>query len=310
MTTTIIAGGTGVIGRAIAQDLVANGHEVIVLSRNPDKHADLLSHGLTLVQWQTDKIGDWATTIDGADIVINFAGENLAGDGFLPDRWNDSKKKRLRQSRLAAGNAINEAIRLAAHRPRVLVQSSAVGYYGPRENEMITESNRPGTDFLANICVDWEATTAPVEELGVRRVITRTGLMLSPYSGPLQRIKVRFQLFAGGPFGSGDQYWSWVHLKDIVQAIRFLIDEDSANGPFNLTSPNPVTNREFAKVLGRVMNRPSFVPLPAFAMKMLVGEVSTVVLDGQRALPQKLKELGFVFSFSDLEATLIDLLKN
>lgn len=310
MTKTVITGGTGVIGRALAQNLVDDGHEVIILSRYPDKHAELLSQGLTLVKWRTDDIGDWATTIDGADIVINFAGENLAGDSFLPDRWNDTKKELLRKSRLAAGNAINEAIRLAAVKPRVLVQSSAVGYYGPRDGEILTESEKPGTDFLANLCVDWEATTAPVEELGVRRVITRTGLMLSPDSGPLQRIKVRFQLFAGGPFGSGDQYWSWVHLQDIVQAIRFLIDEDSAKGPFNLTSPAPVTNRDFAKVLGRVMNRPSFVPLPAFAMRMLVGEVATVVLDGQRAVPHKLEELGFAFSFSELEPALIDLLKN
>lgn len=310
MAKTVIAGGTGVIGRALVKDLVVDGYEVIILSRNPEQHADLLSHGLTLVKWRTDSVSDWSANIDGADTVINFAGENLAGEGFLPDRWNDRKKRLLRQSRLAAGEAINEAIRLADVKPRVLVQSSAVGYYGPRDNQLLVESESPGTDFLANICVDWEAATAPVEELGVRRVITRTGLMLSPESGPLQRLKVQFQLFAGGPFGNGDQYWSWIHLKDIVQAVRFLMDEDSAIGPFNLTAPNPVTNREFAKVLGRVMGRPSIVPLPAFVMRMLVGEVSTVVLDGQRAIPHKLEELGFSFSFPELEPALVDLLRN
>ena len=172
----------------------------------------------------------------------------------------------------------------------------------------MTELSQPGQDILANICLEWESTTAPVEELGVRRIIARTGLVLNTESGPLPRLLVRFNLLAGGPFGSGKQWWSWIHLDDVIRAIHFLIENDSASGPFNLTSPNPLTNSEFSKLLGQVMSRPSFVPLPGIALKLVVGEVATVVLDGQRVLPHYLDQLGFDFSYPKLKVALHNLL--
>ncbi len=304
----VIAGGTGTIGKALAHYLASRGHELVILSRNPQNQAEMASDYISLKKWQVDSIDGWGAEIDGADIVVNFAGENLAGDKFLPDRWTQAKKQRISGSRIAAGLALNEAIAKAKHKPSVLVQSSAIGYYGPRADEIVNELSQPGQDILANICVEWESTTAPVEELGVRRIIARTGLVLNTESGPLPRLLVRFNLLVGGPFGSGKQWWSWIHLDDVIRAIHFLIENESAAGPFNLTSPNPLTNSEFSNVLGQVMSRPSFVPLPGFALKLLVGEVATVVLDGQRVLPHNLDQLGYVFSYPNLEGTLHNLL--
>ena len=304
----IIAGGTGTIGKALTTLLVSEGHDVVILSRNPKAHLAMEGDRVTIKKWQVESLIGWAPLLDGADVVVNFAGENLAGDKFLPERWNDAKKRRIRESRIAAGQAINQAIEKAQKKPTVLIQASAIGYYGPRGNEVVTEKTGPGQDILANIGLEWESTTAPVEELGVRRVIMRTGLILSKESGPLPRLLVRFNLFAGGPFGSGKQWWSWIHLEDVVKAVLFLMENESASGPINLTGPNPTTNREFSKVLGRVMFRPSFVPLPGFALKLAIGDAATLVLDGQRVVPQRLQQLGFNFAYPDLSLALHDLL--
>ncbi len=304
----IIAGGTGTIGRALTALLASEGHDVVILSRNPKAHLDMESDGVTLKKWQVESLLGWGPLIDGADVVVNFAGENLAGDKFFPDRWTDAKKQRISESRVAAGQAINQAIEKAKKQPAVLIQASAIGYYGPRGDEVVTETSEPGQDILSNICLEWESTTSPVEELAVRRVIIRTGLILSSESGPLPRLLVRFNLFAGGPFGSGKQWWSWIHLEDAVRAVRFLMENESATGPINLTAPNPTTNLEFSKELGRVMFRPSFVPLPAFILKLAIGDAATIVLDGQRVIPQRLQQLGFSFSYPDLNLALRDLL--
>ncbi|GMQ78517.1 MAG: TIGR01777 family oxidoreductase [Anaerolineae bacterium] len=304
----VITGGTGTIGRALTALLTSEGHDVVILSRNPKAHLNMEADGVAIKKWQVESLVGWGPLIDGADVVVNFAGENLAGDKFFPDRWNDTKKQRISESRIAAGQAVNQAIKKAQKKPAVLIQASAIGYYGPRGDEVVTETSEPGQDFLSNICVEWESTTAPVEELGVRRVIIRTGLILTTDSGPLAKLLVPFKLFAGGPFGSGKQWWSWIHLEDVVKAVRFLMENKSASGPINLTAPNPTTNREFSKELGRVMFRPSFVPLPAFVMKLAIGDAATLVLDGQRVIPQRLQQLGFSFSYPDLNLALRDLL--
>jgi len=227
----------------------------------------------------------------------------------LPERWTGDKKRRLRQSRIDSGRAIVEAIAAAEQKPNVLVQSSAIGYYGPRDDEPITESDPAGDDFLASIAVEWEACTEAVESLGVRRVIIRTGLIQTLEGGPLARMYLPYKLFGGGYFGNGRQYWSWIHLDDEIRAIRFLLENDLARGPFNLTAPNPVTCRDFGKTLGKVMGRPSYMPVPGFALKLVIGEVATIVLDGQKALPKKLEELGFSFKFTDLEQALQDIIR-
>jgi uncharacterized protein (TIGR01777 family) len=304
----VVAGGTGLIGRALINSLAEDGHDIVVLSRRPGQYQSLFPETVSFQPWDAKDVGDWARSIDGAQAVVNLAGESLAGEKFLPDRWTDSKKRRVRESRVNAGKAIAGAIEAAGNKPEVLVQSSAVGYYGIHGDEVITETASAGSDFLANVQVDSEASTADVETLGVRRVITRTGLVLTTEGGPLlPRLMLPFKLFGGGYFGSGKQWWSWIHIVDEARAIRFLIDNDAASGPVNVTSPNPVTNKEFGKALGRAMGRPSFVPVPGFAMRMIVGEASVMILDGQRVVPDKLLELGFIFRFPNVEKALQDL---
>jgi uncharacterized protein len=303
----IITGGTGLIGRALAANLSSGGYELIILSRNPARHQGELPPGARLQAWDGRSAQGWEHLADGATAIVNLAGENIGGDGLLPDRWNDAKKRRIRQSRLDVGQAVVAAINAAAVKPRVLIQASAVGYYGPGGAEIITEDSPPGADFLARVCVDWEASSETVEVQGVRRVLLRTGLVLSRDGGPLPRLLPVFKLFAGGPLGSGRQYWPWIHIADEIAAIRHLIENEQARGPFNLTAPNPVTNADFSRALGRVLQRPSFLPTPAFALRLLLGEAATLVLDGQRAVPQRLLAHDFSFRFPDLADALADL---
>lgn len=305
----ILAGGTGIIGQALVGSLAEDGNEITVLSRHPDRYQGTWPDDVAIAQWDGKPGGAWMGILDGVDVVVNFAGENLAGEGFLPERWNTDKKKRLRQSRIESGRAIVEAIKAAKKKPKVLVQSSAIGYYGPHGDEPIIESHPAGNDFLASVAVEWEACTAAVESLGVRRVIIRTGLIQTLDGGPLKRLYIPYKLFGGAYFGNGQHYWSWIHLDDEVRAIRFLMENNQANGPFNLTAPNPVTCRDFGRALGKVMGRPSYMPIPRFALNMAIGEVATIVLDGQRVLPRKLEELGFSFRFTDVEYALQDILK-
>ena len=238
------------------------------------------------------------------DAVVHLAGESIA-DG----RWSDERKQRIRDSRIMSGQAIVEAIQDAERKPSVLVQSSAIGYYGPLEDQVVDESGQPGGDYLSKVCVDWEDSTTAVEEMGVRRPIARTGIVLSMDGGALPKIVLPFKLFAGGKIGSGKQWWSWIHIADQVRALRFLLENNEATGAFNLSAPNPVRNSEFAKTVGSVMGRPSLLPVPSPALSTLYGEMSTVLLDGQRAIPARLQAMGFTFDFPALEAALKDLLK-
>ncbi len=299
---TIITGGTGLIGRALAADLVAHGHQVVILSRAPER-ATGLPAGVRAERWDARTADGWVSLADGADAIANLAGESIAAG-----RWTDERKRRIRQSRLDAGRAIVQAVELIGQRPRVVVQASGIGYYGPRGDQEITEDTAPGNDFLAQVAIEWEASTAPVEALGVRRAIIRTGVVLSTEGGAFPRLLLPFRLFAGGPLGSGRQWLPWIHIADQVAAIRFLIEKENATGPFNLTAPNPLTNAGFGQVLGRIINRPSFVPTPGLAMRLAFGEMATLLLDGQRAIPKRLLELGFTFRFPHAEAALQDLL--
>jgi uncharacterized protein (TIGR01777 family) len=190
-----------------------------------------------------------------------------------------------------------------------VVQSSGIGYYGPQGDQTITEDAPPGDDYLARVAIDWEAATAPLDALEIRRPIIRTGMVLAARGGALSRLRLPFQFFVGGPLGGGRQWWPWIHLIDEARAIRFLIEHPTASGPFNLTAPHPLTNAEFSRVLGRVMRRPALMPIPGWAVRLLLGEMATVVLGGQRALPQRLAGLGFEFRFPQAKAALRDLLK-
>lgn len=298
----IITGGSGLIGRALTADLTAEGYEVVVLSRSPEKMKNLPT-GATAHTWDGQSAAGWGHLADGAAAIVNLAGENLAAG-----RWTTERKRIIRDSRLNAGRAVVEAVEAATHKPEVVIQASAVGYYGPQNEQGITEENPAGQDFVAQVCAEWENSTAPVEAMGVRRVIIRTGLVLSTEGGALPRMLLPFKLFAGGPLGSGRQWLSWIHLADTVAAIRYLIEQPEASGPFNLTAPAPLTNATFGQTLGRVMHRPAIMPAPSFAIRLLFGEMATVVLDGQQALPYRLQQLGFTFQFPKAEAALQDLL--
>jgi uncharacterized protein len=303
----IITGGTGLIGTALAQSLAQDGHEVFVLSRNPAQAS--LPKGVQAAAWDGKTAVSWAHLADGADAIVNLAGENLAGKGLLPQRWTAERKQRIIASRLNAGRAVVEAVQLAQVKPRVVIQSSGIDYYGDRGDELITEATAPvDSGFLSRLTVEWEEATAAVEEQGVRRVTIRTAVVLSPDGGPLATMALPFKFFVGGPLGGGRQWLSWIHIRDEVRAIRFLIDHESAAGAFNLCAPEPLTYSAFSKVLGKVVKRPSFLPVPAFAMKLLFGEVSEAITQGRRALPQRLLDMGFTFQYPTAEAALQDLL--
>jgi uncharacterized protein (TIGR01777 family) len=305
----IVPGGTGLIGRALSADLAADGHEVIVLSRAP-KRTEGLPAGVRAERWDGSTANGWAPLADGADAIVNLAGASISGEGLLPTRWNDERKRLIRESRLNAGNAVVDAVGRAGRKPRVVIQASGIGVYGPRGDDPISEDGPAGKDFLAAFAAnDWEPSTAPVEAMGVRRVIIRSAIVLSKTGGALRPMLLQFRLFAGGPIGSGKQWISWIHLKDEARAIRFLIENPSAAGPFNLVAPQAVTNAQFARALGRVMRRPSWLPLPGIAMRAAFGEVSGLLLTGQRAVPQRLLDLGFQFRFPELEAALQDALE-
>mgnify|MGYP005852887895 CR=1 FL=1 len=302
----IIAGGTGLIGQALTRYLLSSGYEVVVLSRTSAR-ARALPPAAQVVRWDGRTAEGWGGLLDGADAIVNLAGASI---GIPPLPWTSGRKRRIRESRLDAGRAVVEAVRAAARRPRVVVQSSAVGYYGPCGDEPVTEDAPPGTDFLARVCVDWESSTAEVEALGVRRVIIRTGVVLSSNGGLLPLMALPFRFFVGGTLGSGRQWMPWIHIADHVAAIRFLMEHEATRGPWNLTAPNPVTNTEFSRTLGRVLRRPSFMRVPALPLRLLLGEIADLLLlGGQRAVPARLQHESFSLTYSNIESALRELLR-
>lgn len=301
--SVLITGGTGLIGRALTASLTEDGHEVIILSRNPER-ATGFTDGVQVEKWDGRTTVGWVHLVDDVDAVVNLAGENI-GAG----RWTSLRKRRMLESRLNAGQAVVRAVEAAINKPRVFIQASGIGYYGPCGDEEITEEMPAGQDYLARFAVDWEASTAELEELGIRRVIIRTGVVLSTEGGALPRMLLPFRLFVGGRLGNGRQWLPWIHIADDVRAIRFLIDNDAASGVFNLTAPTPVTNADFSRLLGHTLRRPSFIPVPSFILRLLFGEMATLLLRGQRAVPQRLMQLGFTFNFPNLDSALQDALR-
>lgn len=299
----IITGGTGLLGRPLSAALAGEGHEVIVLTRNPDKVKDMPA-GVQLHAWDAESMAGWGHLADGAFAIINYAGEGI-GDG----RWSAERKQKIRQSRTKAGKAVIEAIKAAAVRPKVLVQASGIDFYAAQEDDRaVTEASPVGSEFLAKVCFDWEASTAAAKALGVRRPILRTGIVLANEGGAFPKLLLPFKLFAGGPLGNGKQWLPWIHIADHVRAVQFLLQTEAADGPFNLVAPNPVTNAEMAKAIGEVMGRPAFVPAPAFALRTALGEMSALVLAGRKVVPTKLQALGFSYQYETLLPALRNLL--
>lgn len=296
----IIAGGTGFIGQALVAELKANGWDIVVLSRAPGKVAEVFGSGV--IGMRSDN-GDWPDMLGPECVIVNLAGENIASG-----RWNAKKKQRILQSRLEAGDGIIRSIRLAEGVPAAVIQASAVGYYGPSGDQPADEETPSGSGFLADVCRQWEGSSAALDEMGIRRCVIRTGMVLGN-GGALERMLPLFRLFMGGPPGTGLQGVSWIHLADQVAAIRFLMENESARGAFNMTAPNPVAFRTFARILGETLHRPSRLKTPAFFLRMLFGQMADeVLLSGQFVLPRRLLEAGYRFKFPELEGALEDLL--
>ncbi|MDD5370235.1 MAG: TIGR01777 family oxidoreductase [Anaerolineaceae bacterium] len=295
----LITGGSGFIGHNLAARFVQDGALVRVLSRNP--HTARLQPGVEIAAWDARTPAGWGHLIEDTDIVVNLAGENL---GSFP--WSDDRVRRIRSSRVEAGQALVAAIHSAAHRPQMLLQASGIGYYGIDLEREMTESSPPGQDVLAQICVAWEASTQPVEELGVRRVVTRTALVLDSQEGVLPRMALPFKLFIGGPLGNGNQWVPWIHRMDEVGAMAALIANYTAQGSFNLVAPGIVRNTQFGRALARVLHRPYWLPAPGFFLRWVLGRMSILVLDGQKAIPQRLNQFGYAFHFPEIQTALAD----
>jgi uncharacterized protein len=293
----VIAGGTGFLGRPLAAALARQGHAIVFLSR---RAATSPSQTRTVTWIPDGSAGPWATELDGAGAVINLSGESIAGH-----RWTSAQKKRILDSRLTATGSLVAAIGRAASPPPVLVSGSAVGYYGPLDDRIVTEETPAGNDFLANVCARWEAEAMRAVGARTRVVCIRTGLVLERDGGALPQMLPPFRLFAGGPVGSGRQYWPWIHRQDWIDLVTLAIQTPSVSGPLNATAPQPVPNKEFAKALGRAMHRPAFIPAPEFALRLLLGEMAdALLLSGQRAVPAKAERLGFKFTYPRLGAAL------
>ena len=289
----VIAGGSGFLGEPLVKRLLARGDEVTVLSRNPAKVR--IGRGL---QWDGKSQGAWSQDAASADVVVNLAGENV-GEG----RWTDARKQQLVASRLEATGAIVEALRNAPPRERVLVNASAVGYYGPRGDEALDETGARGDGFLAELVEKWEAAAREAELLA-RLVLLRFGVALAPDGGALKKMLLPFKLGAGGPVGSGAQWMSWIDRDDAVRIVEWAIDNPNVRGVYNATAPEPVRNRDFARSLGRALHRPAFMPAPAFALKAAFGQMAEeVLLGGQRAVPRRAEREGFVFEVPTLDAS-------
>lgn len=296
----IISGGTGFIGKPLATSLAQDGHEVIVLSRTPDRATNLPA-GLRVVGWDGRSAAGWGQYADGAGAIVNLAGERVAGASPAL-RWTEERKRRICQSRQQAGAAVDEAVEAAQVKPAVVVQMSGIDYYATGDT-VATEQSPSGSGFLSHVVRDcWEASTAKLDEMGVRRVVVRTAPVLGSGSPILEPILLQHKLMAGGALGSGKQWFPWVHLADVLGAMRFLIDTPAAQGPFNLVAPEMVTNADLSKTVGRVLGRPSWLPAPSFAFKLAFGEMSVTLLEGVRAQPQRLLDMGYRFQFPTLEA--------
>jgi uncharacterized protein (TIGR01777 family) len=302
-----ITGGTGLVGSRLIRRLRQRQDQVVVLTRRPEVAQQKLDSACTIVTGDPMQADDWMKAIDECDAVIN-----LAGEGIFNRRWSRRFKQLLYDSRIKTTENVAAAVsknpRTAAGTARTLVNASAIGYYGPRGDEEVTEETGAGDDFLARLCVDWEKAARAVEPSGVRLAILRVGVVLDREGGALRQMLRPFKMFVGGPVGSGKQWISWIHHADMVGLLLLALDNDQARGPINATAPWPETNRNFSKALGRALHRPSFLRTPKFALRVMLGQVAQVVTTGQRVLPKRALALDYTFKFAQIDAALKDVL--
>ena len=297
----VIAGGTGFLGSPLAEMYAEEGHDVRVLTRSlmsGDTRHDPGTGvpGITRVGWKPDgSSGPWATVVDGADAVINLSGESLAAR-----RWSPQAKTIFRNSRIHATRSVVAAIDAARTRPGVFISGSAVGYYGPADAQPLSEGDGPGQDFLAKLCVEWEQEARKAEN-STRVVTLRSGVVLERSGGALPEMMKPFKFFVGGRIGSGRQFVSWIHRLDWIEIVRWIVQTSSVSGPVNATAPHPVTNRHLSRALGHALRRPSLVPVPGFALKLVVGEFAESLLTGQRVIPSRAQKDGYHFRYPEIE---------
>ncbi len=300
----IVTGGTGFIGRALVDELLKNGHSVTVLSRNATGARALLPSSATCINWNPRSGGTWPTVFNDADAVINLAGAPIA-----EKRWTEARKRLIWDSRVNATRAIVEALRSHATKPCALVNASGIGYYGATDDRHLDEGAARGTGFLADLCLAWEAEAMRAAEFGTRVVIVRTGMVLEADGGALPKMLVPFRLFAGGPIMPGSQWVSWIHRSDHIGLIQWALANTGVSGPLNSVAAEPVTMKTFCAVLGRVIHRPSWLPVPGIALNILLGELGSLMTTGQRVIPTKAMAEGYTFLYPTLEPALRAVLK-
>jgi uncharacterized protein len=298
----VVAGGSGFLGAPLCESWAEDGHDVRMLTRalapGESRHDPGTGvPGITRVGWRPDgAAGGTTAAVEGADAVINLAGESVA-DG----RWTPARKQALRDSRILSTRTIAAAIAASPNPPRTFISGSAIGYYGAHDSASLTETAPRGSGFLAELCADWEAEALPAASPSVRVVLLRTGIVLERGGGALSKLMLPFRFFAGGRMGSGRQYVSWIHRIDWMEMVRWLVESPDVAGPVNATAPEPVTNAELARSLGRALHRPALVPAPAFALRLLLGEMADSVVTGQRVLPARALAAGFHFRYPEID---------
>ncbi len=302
-----VTGATGFVGTRLVEKLSSDGHSIVVLTRNAERARRVFPGArfptVDIVAYTPTASGPWQSSISSCDGVVNLAGAPIADD-----RWTPERKQEIMDSRTIGTEKIVEAIAHADSKPSVLLNSSAIGYYGTSETATFNESSAPGDDFLAQVCQAWEAAAQEAKTTGTRLVILRTGIVLG-MGGAIAKMLTPFKLFAGGPIGSGKQWFSWIHRDDLVNLIIKALTDNQMEGVYNATAPNPVRMSTFCDELGKAMNRPSWLPVPDFALELLLGDAAQVVLEGQQVLPKRTQDSGFTYEYSELPKALSDIVK-
>jgi len=307
----VIAGGSGFLGRALSARLADDAHDIVVLTRREVAGSGRIRY----ITWRPDgtapppeagQPAGWAREVETADAIVN-----LAGEGIADRRWTASRKRALLDSRVHSTRSLVAAIRAASTRPRAFVQASGIGYYGTAGDDLLDESSPPGSDFLARLCMNWEAEARAVEALGCRLAIVRNGVVLARHGGALKRMLPPFLFFVGGPIASGRQYLSWIALDDWTALVAWALATTTASGAINATAPEPVTNAQFAQALGQALHRPSWIAVPGFALRLLVGELADAgLINGQRVAPKRALSLGFAFQYLRIDSALVAAVKS
>ena len=292
----VVTGATGFIGTALCARLLEQGHTLTLFTRGSPRDAGTATK--RWLHWTPGALREWGSALDGVDGVINLTGEPIA------KKWTHATRRRIETSRIEGTNSLVQGIAKATSRPKFLISASAVGYYGPRGDEIVTEETPPGDDFLSLVCRNWEEEATKAEPLGLRVVRLRTGIVLGSGGGALAKMVVPFKFFAGGPLGSGQQWMSWIQLEDHVRLMLEVIENTRASGAINATAPNPVRNKEFCQTLGKVLGRPCWAPVPGLALRLVLGEMAEMLLTGQRVIPAAAQKLGFQFRYPNLKEAL------